>query len=336
MAKIKPFCRPAGANHVVCRCFYCLDSKTRTHGHFYISIPPENSNDPSLFYCQKCHASGIVTSQKLLEWGIFESSIAINLTQRNAYVLSLPENRKYKDSDIYRISNTTISQDKLSEYKLNYINGRIGTNLSMQECIDNKIVINLNDLINENHLQYTRDQRIVNSLDSDFVGFLSYDNAFLNMRNLQIHDNLHPSINKRYINYHVFNKYDNTNRVYVIPNWLNLTDPNPIELHMAEGPFDILSIKYNLVKNPYNKIFAAILGSGYKGLVRFILTQLKTPNLVIHLYADADISRDTILDLAEFIEPFRIPIYLHRNIYEGEKDYGVPMNRIIDSVDQVN
>ena len=228
-----------------------------------------------------------------------------------------------------------ISEDKLTQFKLDYINNRLGTVLSIPECIDNKIVFNLNDLINENKLELTRDKRIVDALDSDFVGFLSYDNAFLNMRNLQIHDNLHSSIDKRYVNYNVFNKYDNTHRVYVIPNSLNLYDPKPLEVHMAEGPFDILSIKYNLVKTSYNKIFGAILGSGYKGFIRFVLTTLKIPNIIVHIYADKDIDRFAIVDLADFLRPFGIPIYLHRNTYGNEKDFGVQSNKIIDSVERI-
>lgn len=298
-------------------------------------MPPDDSDLPSYFYCQKCHASGVVTAQRLLEWGIFDPAVGVDITQHNTRVLSLPQNRKFKCHDIYQISNKMISEDKLTQFKLDYINNRLGTVLSIPECIDNKIVFNLNDLINENKLELTRDKRIVDALDSDFVGFLSYDNAFLNMRNLQIHDNLHSSIDKRYVNYNVFNKYDNTHRVYVIPNSLNLYDPKPLEVHMAEGPFDILSIKYNLVKTSYNKIFGAILGSGYKGFIRFVLTTLKIPNIIVHIYADKDIDRFAIVDLADFLRPFGIPIYLHRNTYGNEKDFGVQSNKIIDSVERI-
>ena len=40
MTYIKPWARPASGGRVInCRCFYCADSKTYNHGHFYISIP---------------------------------------------------------------------------------------------------------------------------------------------------------------------------------------------------------------------------------------------------------------------------------------------------------
>lgn len=253
--------------------------------------------------------------------------------QYNRRVLSLAKNKKYAIPDVLPISNTAVNIDELTMKKLRYINSRLGTNLSIKDCIDDKIVFNLDDLIHANSLRPTRDSRIIEALDSYFIGFLSYDNAFLNMRNLSTTDNLHHSINKRYINYNVVDKLDNTQRVYIVPTSINLSDPTPIELHMAEGPFDVLSIKHNLVGDSYNKIFGGVLGSGYKGLVRFVMTTLKIPNLSVHIYADADIDRFVITDLADFIRPYGVSLYLHRNAYPGEKDFGVPMDRIVDSVE---
>lgn len=335
LATLKPWARPAGKNHVLTRCKYCPDSKTYSHGHFYISIPEDGSDEPSQFYCQKCHTGGYVTTQRLLEWGIVDEQLYSEIGQYNRRILSLPKNKKYVSLDILPISNSRITTDELTMKKLGYINSRIGVNLSIKDCVKNKIVFNLNDLLCENKLGITRDQRIIDSLDSYFIGFLSYDNAFINMRNLAKPGTVYHTIDKRYVNYNITNKADNTQRIYIIPNALNFNDPTPMELHMAEGPFDVLSIKYNLAKSTYNKIFGGVLGSGYKGLVRFVLTTLKIPNLIIHLYADQDIDRFVIVDLAEFIRPFRIPLYLHRNTFPGQKDFGVPINQIRDSSEKL-
>lgn len=336
LTQIGRFNAPGGVNHIVTRCFYCPDSKNRNHGHMYILIPPDKSNTPSYFYCQKCHSSGLVTSARLLDWGIYEYTMAADLTSYNSKVLLLPENRKFRDSETYRVNNTLISNDKLTMYKVEYINKRLGTNLTIKDCIDNKIVLNIKDLLYENKLQITRDTRIVDSLDSDFVGFLSYDNAFINMRNLEIHNNLHDSINKRYVNYNIFNKFENTARVYIIPGDIILDDKRPIELHMAEGPFDILSIKYNLHSSHFNKIYSSILGSGYKGLLKFILSHLKIPNLLVHVYPDSDADVFAIIDLIECAKAYGLKIIVHKNKFMGEKDYGVPKNRIIDTIEDVS
>ena len=329
-SNIKPFANlVAGRKEINCRCFYCADSSNMRKGHFYISVPKED--EPSYFYCQKCHAQGIVTNDKLIEWGLFDSTIGVELTRYNSKVLSLTKNKKFLDSMIYNIKNDFISDDKLSRYKLKYINDRLGTNLSFKDCIENKIVLNLNDLIKRNKLELTRNPNIVDQLDANFLGFLSFDNAFINMRNLEIKE-VYESINRRYINYNVFNKYDNTLRFYVSPVELNLFDLSPIRLHLAEGPFDILSIKYNLV-GPSNKdIFVSVGGSSYKGCIRHFVTKMGLCNLEVHIYKDNDQSMNQMYSISNLLQYFNIPMYVHNNIYPGEKDYGVPKDRIKDSI----
>lgn len=336
LANIKPWAREgSGGRMIVCRCFYCSDSKHRSHGHFYISIP-QKDNEPSLFYCQKCKAGGVVTQAKLLEWGVYDPDIAVDITQHNAKVMSLPENRIYKDSEIYRIYNDIVSDDKLSLYKLKYINDRLGSNLSIQECLNLKIVLNLSDLMKRNKLEPTRDWNIINQLDSGFLGFLSYDNAFLNMRNLDIVKDLYKGIDLRYVNYNIFGKYDNTKRFYTIPAQIDLLDPRPLQLHIAEGPFDILSIYLNLRTNHDRCVFSSIGGSGYSGLLRIFICELKCPNLEIHIYPDNDVSKNYILDTIDLLRPFKYPFFIHRNLYTGEKDFGVASNRIRESIERID
>lgn len=330
---IKPFAKSASGGKVInCRCFYCPDSKDQRKGHFYISVPNDDKT-PSLFYCQKCHSKGIVTSGKLIEWGVFDSDIALDITNHNKEVLSNPVNRIMYSNSIYRIINDYITKDDLSRYKLRYIEKRIGVKLSYRDCIDNKIVLNIKDLLFRNHLEYTRNPNIIEQLDCNFVGFLTYDNAFLNMRNMEIHE-VYKTINKRYINYDLFKKYDNTQKFYMLPNDIDLY--KPIKVHIAEGPFDILSIKYNLYNGVMdNNIYAGITGSGYKGIIRNIISKMGLINIEIHIYADKDVDRWKIVDIADMLYPFNMSLYLHRNTYQGEKDFGVPLWRINNSVEKL-
>lgn len=327
---IKPFAIPvSGRREVNCRCFYCADSSNPRKGHFYIGVPKED--EPSFFYCQKCHAHGIVTNDKLMEWGIFDSKIGVEITRYNSKILSLKKNKKFANNFVYNIKNTIITEDKLSLYKLKYINDRIGTNLTLKDCIDNKIVLNIKDLIKENRLELTRNPDIVDQLDSNFLGFLSYDNAFINMRNLGIRD-VYETINKRYINYNIFDKYDNTLKFYVLPCNINLYDTRSVKLHLAEGPFDILSIKYNVVQDYERSIYASVGGSSYKGCIRHFITNFGLYNLEIHIYMDNDQNLNQMYHIAELLQYFNIPLYLHNNSYSNEKDYGVPKNKIIDNI----
>lgn len=330
---IKPFAHAvAGRREVNCRCFYCADSSNMRKGHFYISVPKED--EPSFFYCQKCHAQGIVTNDKLIEWGIFNSQFGVEITRYNSKVLSLTKNKKYLDSIIYNIRNTRITEDNLSLYKLKYINDRLGINLTLKDCISNKIVLNIKDLIQENRLELTRHPNIVDQLDTHFLGFLSFDNAFINLRKVTDKEVYH-TIDKRYINYNIFEKYDNTLKFYVLPSNINLINPTPVRLHLSEGPFDILSIKYNVVGNTGRDIFVSVGGSSYKGCIRHFITKMGIYNMEIHIYMDNDQSKNQIYEIANLLQYFRIPLYLHNNVFSGEKDYGVPKERIVNNVIKV-
>ena len=298
----------------------------------YINVDFSN-NEPSYFYCQKCHTSGIVNTNKLIEWNIYDSNISLELASYNKKVLKLPQNLKYRDKIIYNINNYIINEDELSRYKLKRINDRLGINLSFKDAIEKKIIINLKNLLDSNRLQYTRNPNIINQLDANFIGFLSYDNAFINMRNLEIGEVYH-TIDKRYVNYNVFNKYDNTTKFYIIPN--NIDILKPIRIHIAEGPFDILSILYNVNDGVLgNDVYAAATGSSYKGILRFILINLKFINIEVHFYPDADIDNSKIISIKDELNLRYINFYIHRNAYPGEKDFGVRKDHIIDNIIQV-
>lgn len=333
LQNIRPWAKEAsGGREVNCRCFYCPDSNNRRSGHMYIKIP-QSENDVPTFYCQKCKTTGLVTPKVLMEWDIYDPGLATDLIMYNKEALSKPQNRLLRGYDIYKIYNDTLTQNELSAFKLKYINDRLGTNLTYKDCLDLKIVLNLNDVMCRNNLKPSRDPRIISALNDNFLGFLSHDNAFINFRNLDISKNLHESLNKRYVNYNLVNKFDNTCRFYNVPCVIDIS--KPIQLHIAEGSFDILSIYLNLRNNVPNSVFTAIGGSGYLGILRYFITKLKIPNLEIHIYPDADISRDTMIDIAEYLKIFGYTIYIHRNIFPGEKDFGVPLNKINESIERI-
>ena len=336
LSNIKPWARRAsGGKEVNCRCFYCRDSDNRDHGHFYISMP--TSNQPSLYSCRKCKASGLVTPFRLMEWGIYDSIIGIELSNLNKSMSNNLRGGIYTTPNmVYNIRHTKISISPFTNKKIQYISDRIGVPLTYQDCLDLKIVPNIYDILDENQLKPTRDHRIVEQLNSDFIGFLSKDKSSLNMRNINMRKDIHPSLNKRYINYNLINIENSiTRRFYAIPTTIHLDSMWPIELHIAEGPFDILSIMYNLRCTATQSIYASIGGSAYKNLVEYFINTLRTPNLHIHLYPDNDVPRDVIVDIYNLVRQFHYSFCVHRNVYPGEKDFGVPVNRIRESVEQL-
>lgn len=322
----------SGGREVVWYCPYCDDNGD--HGHFYIKIP-QSQDDASVFNCVKCHTHGLVTHFKLMEWGVFDTNMGIKITEFNSGLMKNPINTKYKNLGIYNLVNTFIRDG--SEAKLAYINNRLGLDLSYQDIIDNKIVLNINDVLKQNKISsFTRNINFINELNRSFLGFLSFDNAFINLRKM----NENSWIEDRYINYNIFDKQDNTMKFYVIPTCIDLYNPNPIKVHMAEGPFDILSIKYNLRKEFNHSVYAAVTGNAYKGLLRCLIVGMKLMNLEIHLYPDNDsnpktsrINKNIVNDLIQFIRPYNYGLYIHKN--RIGKDMGTTIDKIDETIEKI-
>lgn len=332
LANIPSASKASGGREITCRCFYCPDSVDKSHGHMYISIP-QNETEPSMYHCFKCQSSGVVTHKTLIEWGIYDEQIAVDITKTNQNAVN---NTKYSNMFAnvhYRlhIFNTTINE--VSEIKRSYINSRLGTNMSFEELRSLKIVLNLNDLLRENRIQkVTRDPNIVAQLDGNFIGFVSIDNAFLNMRRICDKGLVHESIDKRYINYKIFDKFDTSERFYTIPTKVDLSSGR-VKIHIAEGPFDILSV-YKNVRKEEPGIYTCIAGNNYIGLAYYFLSNYMLPYSEFHIYPDNDVSgaNRKIQKVSEYLKSIGIPCYIHRNMYPGEKDFGVSMDHIDEKI----
>ena len=328
----------SGGRMILCRCFYCPDSADPRSAHFYISIPSSDS-EPSLCYCHKCKTGGIVTNKTLLHWGIYDDSVGLWVLNHNKKITNSSFGRKYSTDIIYRVMNVYITPDDISKYKLDYINKRLGISLTFKDILEKKIVLNLKDVLKSNHISnYTRNGSIINQLDRNFLGFISFDNAFINMRKIDslVDSQLYESINKRYVNYSIFDKRDNTQRFYTMPGQLDLTEPRRIQLHIAEGPFDILSVFYNLRKDD-KQIYTSVGGSAFKGLIKYFINILRLVYIEIHIYPDNDKygSREIMNDIAQFVQPFNIPVIIHRNLCPNQKDFGVDINKIDEKIERI-
>lgn len=329
----------AGEKEFLCRCPFCGDSRHLKSAHFYINLP--NSDDtPVMYHCKKCNVSGVINQNILRELGVevVDQDVLSDLISRHKKLSGNFIRGSSKNKSIYKFDTyyDIISIGDMSEWKMKYINDRLGLSLSYQDMIDCKIVLNLFDLYNNEknnwYLHYTRDKRIIKELNDSFIGFLGYNNGVLNMRNLRPGE-VSKYVDKRYVNYNLFptDRLEGTSKYYIIPTIVDTLNPDPIKIHIAEGPFDILSIFYNLYNgNKYNSIYASIGGKSYVNLIKFLLCDLKIINAEIHIYLDNDVSKKEITQIINQLQYLDIDIYFHWNRYENEKDYGVPKNRILD------
>ena len=324
----------SGGREIVTRCPYCGDSKNQRSAHFYISVPTSHE-ELSFYDCKRasCGTSGILDDKVLRKLGCNNSNLLVQLQTHNSKILKLPKYKRLKSINIYPLKNVYLRQDNYNNDKLNYINNRLGSNYTFKDLMDLKIVFNLYDLINMNKLELTRHKMVTDNLDRYFIGFISYDNSFCGMRKYKDVE-LHKSVNKRYINYNLVNKIDNSKNYYIIPTQIDVFNPTPIKIHIAEGQFDILSIYHNLNNdNNFQNIYIASGGKGYIQALEFILTEFGIVNYELHFYPDMDIDDMFFSDrIISVIKILPSDIYIHRNIYNGEKDFGVPSNRIKENV----
>ena len=299
----------------------------------YIHIPQDKDDAPT-FHCFKCQTSGLITSKTLIEWGVYNPEIG---NETDKIIKNASKNNKFKgyNSIRYPFYNCVYNTD-LAYKKLEYIKNRIGIELSIEECMRQKIILNLKDVLDYPYNginQYTRHPNIVQSLNDNFVGFLSLDNNFINLRRICEEGILYKGIDKRYVVYNIHNKIENTEKMYIMPITLNLTKPEKVQIHIAEGPFDILSIKYNLRRNEEG-IFAAITGSGYLGFIIHLIINYEIFFFDLHVYPDNDeLGSDNMMNkIKDFIKPYGADLYIHRNTMIGEKDFGVPINKIKETI----
>lgn len=333
-----PNAKPAsGLKQVVTICPFpgCSDRS----GHLYIG---SFTDDRPIFYnCYKCGSSGLVTPSFLEAFNIYSQDFEKSVAVINAKCANSNSNRISRNGTIYRLSNRYISDNSLTRAKLNYINKRLGTSLQYEDMERLKIVLNLNDLLDSNRItSYSRDPRIVKELSESFLGFISADNNHVNLRNLR-EGKVSKYIDQKYINYNIFSD-NNDIKYYIIPNEINLDIREPIKIRIAEGGFDILGVYFNVEnQNNYNTIYCAMGGKTYLGAIEYFICKLGLVNIEIHLYVDLDIQDYKIDNLIQYMAPFNLDIFIHRNLYtspEGkqEKDYGVSKDRIVDGVKWVN
>ena len=324
---------PNGISHTI-KCPYCNDDSPR-HGHFGLKIDLD-SNDPILYNCFKCSAGGIL-NQKVL------SDLNISLPQ-DLMAQMIKSNKVYaRKNNLTDISVMPFEIPIICNYlnpaklqmKSDYIRERIGLSLSYADAATYRIIFSFKDFIIHNKIDTLVDIAIdyLDYIDANYVGFLSLNKNYIIFRrvtNKSYVDNTKFS-SMRYIKYKLDEKNMDNNNFYTIPTSFDIMSTTPINVHISEGPFDILSIMTNNVFNTNtNNLFFAVCGFGYIGVIKNIIKMGACP-INLYVYADNDKSdRDIMMQLYKdkgvlsYINKFHIA----RNSFETEKDFGVPNNRI--------
>ena len=319
-------------NQVQIRCPYCGDSRNRLHGHFSIKID-ENSDSLMVYRCFRCSESGILTSQVMEDIGaplsIEDAKVLDTLNRPNSkstYGRQRPLNYKVP----------VIINPIDSKIKIGYLNERLGIEFTPEMIQESKIILSIMDFFSENKIKIPDhiNPKLIKIIEENYIGFLSANNNKITFRRIVDNDQLN-----RYIKLSIDPYNTSPNNFYSIKNpGMDLLYIEPVHIHIAEGTFDILSIKYNLPHDDSQKhLFFASCGYNFGTIIKWLIYMGINTDLYVHLYSDNDKSdEEDIKVLNSGINKYWIDhAYIHRNMFQGEKDFGVPAVRIKESHIQV-
>lgn len=304
------------------RCPLCGDSrKSAKSTHFYILLDVDN-DVPVLYNCFKCNAGGFLTSNILRSLDIYDLAINGALISYNKKMA-----KKFKD---YRIGGKSLKlirpevdrtlQSNLIKKK--YIEDRLGREFTFEELHTLKVIFSLGDLLVTNKIpNITCSKEKALELNKNYIGFLSVNDEKVIMRQVMNSKFL------RYENYTIDKNIMNVKKFYVIPTKIDIMRPEPIEINIAEGVFDILGIFYNVHDGGHrNAIYVAATGSGLRSVIDYFLRIGIVGNVRLNIFSDAEI------DVNKYSYIYKdYGIWLDEiNIYYNtlEKDTGVPKDRI--------
>ena len=332
--KTLPVCKPtSNMRNWTVRCPYCGDSKISNHGHFSILLDL-NSDAPILYRCFKCNESGILTPQTLEDLDIGST---LELDKQLKLFNRTSGNGIYFKDKIKSFAVPVPFDCAENAQKLDYINHRLGTHLTYEDCAKYKIILSLVEFMRYNQIKISNANngssidlpvRSVQELNRNYLGFLSSNNNKITFRDTTPDG---TGFFGRYykVTIDIFNQTPNT--FYSLKNQFDPLYNESIEINIAEGTFDILSVYEKMGKpQSQNSLFFASCGYGFSTILKYLIYMGVTTDIVLNIYSDNDKSdRDHRKSLhKKNMDLWLDHVIIHRNGYSGEKDFGVPPDRI--------
>jgi hypothetical protein len=333
--KTLPVCKPSSnMRNWVVRCPYCGDSLKSNHGHFSILIDL-NSDAPLLYRCFRCNEAGILIPQVLEDLNLgYDQS----LNQQLSIMNRLSSNSSYFKDKIKNFIVPVPADTAKNRFKLNYINNRIGVNLTFSDCADYKTILSFSEFIRVNNIPVDipdptggmLKSTVVRTLDDKYLGFVSANNNKIVFRDVSPDGS--GFLGRYYkVTLDVFNRSPNT--FYSLMSKFNLLYTEPINVYIAEGTFDILSVYLNLQpETSQNTLFFASCGYSFSTILKYLIYTGVNTDINLHVYSDSDKSDKDHLRLLQkpFYRTWLDNIIIHRNMYQDQKDFGVSGSEISD------
>ena len=319
----------AGKKELVLRCPYCGHTSSVGKKHMYIGL---SQDKPYMFNCFKCEAGGLVnrTFLNLLDIRDEELIQAIDIHNKE---MRLSRGNSYASN---RIREPQVAYDafevdyNLYPDKVNYINDRLGTNLSVSEMMNMKIIFDFSFFKRQIMRYLGATESDFERIQRDYVGFLSVNNTSLSMRCIRQTDSKYRYLICKLDDRDIYNK------AFCIPSSIPYTSDR-IMVHIAEGQFDIISI-YNNMTNRSTGIYFAAAGNKYSAILKYILSK-GIMYMDIHLYFDNDSAGEIAKRQIEYFIKNNIAFFRGSRVFahvnQADKDYGVPIDKIQDFCIQI-
>jgi hypothetical protein len=330
LLKTLPVCVPnSSRTQWVVRCPYCGDSSNQSHAHLSIKINTSDDS-PIVYRCLKCDTHGLLNDTVLEEIGLpIDSDMRNDLKEVIKHTAKI---NKYTDTDLEKYIIPAIPPSPITKSKLDYLNNRLGTHINEAEAHELKLILDFEKFIDVNGITFPdKKPSYIKFINYNFIGSLSYNN------NLIVFRNLYDKADQRFIKLKLNPSNINPGTFYSIPNSIDLMYTNDIKIHIAEGVFDILSIYKNVNKsNLKDNFYFAACGFGYLTTLKTAIMAGLNTGLNVHLWIDNDKTDDDEMKILRAcnssIGAWYKNVYFHRNTFPNEKDFGVPLEKIIDTI----
>lgn len=296
---------------IVIRCPYCGHTSSAGKKHMYISVEP-----PFEFHCFKCDASGVLNSNTIKDFNIFDNDLSLKILEENK---NIPKNKQYKKKIKAKELNYGIKNKNIFIQNLNYFNSRYDFNYSVKDIryliSKYKIIFDPVTFFEKNNIPMPNGFQYWNS-----IGFVSNDNKFAVFRDTSRQQKM------RYSNVKLNQDDEEASKVYTCETSLDVL-ADSIDIVITEGIFDIIGVKEHFYKDMNENIaFIAGCGKSFELAVNKMI-RIGFLEFNLYIYSDADVDVNVYRRIkanSKYLKNKRITIFYN----ELSKDFGVPKNEI--------
>lgn len=282
------FSMSADGKEISCACPWCDFDLSNPHSHHMSVKIDVEPGEVMVYHCfrSSCQESGILKTSTLQRFGCTDMETILELAKHNAAISKHIDRftpKKKRELLVLNINNSA------NKKKLSYINTRLGVKLKVPDLKKLKIQLSLYDYLNINHIKklaYPR--RVCDMLDDYAIGFVSMYEDYVIYRDIT----KDMITGRRYTIYRSTGVPDpEDTKVYCIPTEIDLIDPEPAVLNIAEGPFSILGayLHTEIGRDRRNCIFLANCGAGYLRTIKDVCRQFGFLDIIINIFSDSEI-----------------------------------------------